>query len=79
MPMYIYKCPKCDAPAIEVGHKMTETFAENHFGFSCTCGAKAEDHVKQIQPVPSVFKGGGWAADGYAAKTGNPLPTMGGK
>ncbi|HTU82077.1 MAG TPA: FmdB family zinc ribbon protein [Candidatus Acidoferrales bacterium] len=71
MPLYDYRCPKCNTVA-EVRHGFDETYSE-----PCpSCGGPL---VRVFNPAPIVFKGSGFYAtdsrkSSGASKTESPAP-----
>jgi len=60
MPLYEYKCQKCDT-VFEVLQKFSDTPLKVHAG----CGGKVE---RQMTAPSFQFKGSGWYATDYAKK-----------
>ena len=60
MPLYQYKCVKCHS-VIEIQQSMT---ADAPLCFEEGCGG--QETVKLISVSAIIFKGGGWAKDGYS-------------
>jgi len=54
---YTYLCPSCDHTE-QLPHRMTENP-------QVTCERCVAPMLRKIYPVPSHFKGGGWASDNY--------------
>lgn len=67
MPLFIYKCPKCERTLEQLQASYRETAP------LCPTCADTPDFLPRMERVPSApavqFKGGGWAADGYASNT----------
>jgi len=62
MPIYEYACPKCDSE-FEVEQRITENPLK-------TCPKCRSRRIKRlISQTSFALKGGGWYADGYAAKS----------
>lgn len=54
MPKYIYRCPECDSPDLEIDHPIT-----GEWEFQCDpCGATMR---RVPQAIGLAFKGDGWA------------------
>ena len=81
MAQYVYKCKEGCDHEFETNHSIHVSLEEAYPDYRCpSCGAGPEVQERLIMPVATIFKGSGWAADGYSkAKEGNSLPKLGGK
>jgi putative FmdB family regulatory protein len=54
MPTYVYRCPACGAPDLDIVHGMTE-----HVAVICPECGELRHRVPQVTGI--ALKGGGWA------------------
>ena len=59
MPLFEYKCPKCD-------HEFEELRRSDDRDLPAKCEKCDGDAKRRISVTSFTLKGGGWAADGYS-------------